>query len=581
MKEGSLLVSHFKKSLDSYLEKKGFTRSLEYITEESIRNALNTLKSLRVLIYRVEDPEIQKGVARLIGDLYERIVNRIKKTSFNHLLEIKLMPRVGKVKVINPGDVEDREILRRLILDHFISGKNLFIHRDDINHQEGEAPLFEDEEKSQSRLREILSQIAFRYYFDWCGKELGFGKDFIKNLERISSMTNLELVELKKMVREILLCSLSSRFEADARRILWVIENVLESRIRGSRREREPDIPAKFYARYPEVFFGEDRGFTHILFSCDNEKKSNPASFLALEYAVREGGSLIARLPVTFAISEEWAEARSRLKKSLKELSQEGEFLTCTFEPGKTYKSSDPDPIMISVPPKEEALIKSISSRFPIRLRDLCTIEPGLRIRRLVSENATYGAVFPENLLPYRIGGSIRRVDLSSLKESAQERAFNLARPKVVVVRKADFSTLPIPHIKVTASPDLEGLIPSDGLISILPEQSDLPQDLVIFTLTAFMNSILFGWLLHRTGFALINKEINLTPYSLGVVPLSDDLLESVRIGELARKLYEEKFNGEVFLALEEEILICYGLSPENMPLSYRKLLAQPEVVKI
>jgi hypothetical protein len=572
--------------------------------DKSPEELLNELRSFRVLVAGDEVSGIFAKVSEILCDLYERAIKRGIRDRGIYPLSVLRLPRVGKKIEEKLEETEEREHLRSKILKYFVFRENLYLvlekdgPRGELTNgipnlavgvpiadsQRGDslpsAALFRDsEEKSQTELKKILSDLAFRYYYDWCGKELGFGREFIKNLERISSMTTLELIDLKLKVREISFAAEGSRFEEPSRKILRTLERVINDRLRASRGKRSgSEDTFSWIAQFPEVFTSKVPGFDLIVLRISGGRSLSKKVMSCLEL-LKSGGKAVAELPETFLFHEEWKEVRAKVSGKIKRVERSPNKLIVVLEGAPVQASQgEGTPLILGLSDRERRTIDQILSRFPLKVGDLFRIEPGLRIRRLSGEEGTMDVLLPENISLYRVSGRLKKLNLNVLKENLKERALNLAVPKVAVSRKSDFSSLPVPHLKITASADNEGLIPTDGVLCLLPLEEERVH---LSVMAAYMNSILFGWLLHRLSFGLTGAPVNLTPYSLSLMPISDILFESHRIRELSERLTTDGFNPEVFSALEEEILLAFGFSPEDMPLSYRKLLSEPEVVKI
>ena len=580
----ALVRDQIKERADS---RKFFTY-LEEGGEPSYRRCLDILRDLRVLIAGEVPKSVREEVYRAIGSLYEKLALKLRKEGMRGILQTVSLRRVGKEEVRDLSEIEESRDLSELILSHFVKRHNVLEIVDDLGEGnlegiKGEESLLskalfpEKEEQQGSILSNILSDVGFRWYIDWCGDRLGFGKGFLKNLERLPSMTTLELIELFSKMRKVHFHADRSKYSERIGEVLSILRKVIEWRIlsarSGKKDRRDPRI---LVLDFPEAFTGVERGFDLIITASVGGSKGVRTFLEEGTGLLKEDGRIIALVPFEFTYAEEWKEARKRLRGGILRLERDSESLLALVK--RTEAGGESGPILILESDKERRVIEEIREVCGKTLGEIAGIERGLRIRRFVSEEGSLEAVFPEDITNYRVSGPLKKLHLRKAGEKVIKKAEALAVPKVLLLRRAEFSEVPGPHLKVTACADTRGAVPADGLLALLPKESNAD----LFSLAGWLNSILFGWLIHRLSFNAVQRDLQLSEFYLESLPVPPHLIERGEFSDLVRGIDPKGADfAERFLEAEREVLRALGLEAERMPLSYRKLLEEPGLVKI
>ena len=565
-----------------------FFTYLEEGGEPSYKRCLDILRDLRVLIAGEVPESVREEVYKTFGSLYEKLALRLRKEGLRGIFQTVSLRRVGKEEVRDLSEVEDSRVLSELILNHFVKRHNVLEILDDLGegHLEGikgedsllsKALFPEKEEQQGSILSKILSDVGFRWYIDWCGDRLGFGKGFLKNLQRLPSMTTIELIDLFSKMRKVHFHADSSKYSERIAEVISILRKVIEWRILSARSgKKERRDPRILVLDFPEAFTGEERGFDLIITADVSGSKGVRAFLEQVTGLLKEDGRIIALVPFEFTFAEEWKEARKRLREGILRLERDSESLLALVK--RTEASGESGPILILDSDRERRVIEEIREVCGKTLGEVARIERGLRIRRFVSEEGNLEAVFPEDISNYRVSGPLKKLNLRKAGEKVIKKAEALAVPKVLLLRRAEFSEIPGPHLKVIACADTEGSVPADGLLALVPK--DTGSDL--FALAGWINSILFGWLIHRLSFNAVGRDFQLSEFYLEGLPVPDHLIENREFGELIRDIDPKSADfADRFLEAEREVLRALGLEAERMPLSYRKLLEDPGLVKI
>jgi len=569
-------------------ESRGFFTYLEEGGEPSYRRCFDILKEIRVLLVGNLPDTLKAECTRSLGSLYEKLALKLRKEGFRGILEAVSLRRVGKEESTDLSEVDDYEKLKELINHHFVSRYNLFEMTgppglETVAGLGEEKDLFstalfpEKEEAQSSELSSILSDVGFRWYIDWCGDRLGFGKGFLKNLERLPSMTTIELIDLLSKIKRIQSHSEGSKYTQRISEIILILKKVIEKRILSSRSgKRISKDPKLLILEFPEAFSGSERGFDLVIAGSVDDPQGLKTFLEGVQGLLKEEGRVLGILPYEFTYSEEWQGVRKRIRKGILKLNAERDRVVVLF--GRSEESKEGGPILILENDRERRVIEEIGEICGATLGGSVIIEKGIRVRRFRSEEGILKGVFPENLTTYRVSGPLEKLSLKKAGEKVVRKADFLAVPKVLVLRRAEYSEIPSPHLKVIGAVDEEGSIPSDGLIALIPRNDSLD----LHALAGWINSILFGWILHRLSFNSVSKSTQLSEFYLKDLPLPLHLIGNESFSRIIRDLdpQDSDFHSR-FLEAEEEILKSLGFEAENMPLSYRKLLSDPALVKI
>lgn len=328
-----------------------------------------------------------------------------------------------------------------------------------------------------------------------------------------------------------------------------------------------------------------------------NLSKANLAKlFIIRGYELtQEGGCFSFLVPKSLTYASDWVSLRKLLFKELHMLSDVKEafhgvlleqvyFVVVKNDPQMKYLASDfssnTQPIFV---PK-----RMLSDTF------YCDVtEAELRILQSLVDNPSTSEFVRTfrglGLQKYRTRGGDRKViggknigryvpkrDLDTVEEAEVpeelSRSFpRYTRPKVVFQNIVAYVKRPTPHIKLMGTLDKEGLLCFDT-INVLDLRDKKVSNLLIL---GIMNSLIYSWLFHLKAMNRAVRTMHLDNYSLSKVPFPslkdhDEVVESI---EGFVKTLLKHFDLKTYLALEEEVLKCYGLVKDELPPSYVQLV--------
>ncbi len=88
------------------------------------------------------------------------------------------------------------------------------------------------------------------------------------------------------------------------------------------------------------------------------------------------------------------------------------------------------------------------------------------------------------------------------------------------------------------------------------------------------MNSVIFNWLLHRLAFNRAVRTMHLDNYALSKVPWPVAFSEyQATVITQVQDLIDNGMTQDRYLALENTILLCYGLNISNMTNDYLAII--------
>ena len=549
---------------------------------------LSSLRRTRILMIHDAVESFHDIVSSAFIKLYEKAITKEKG------IRITLLPRVGKKEFIDISESDSAELRRERIFNHLFLRDNLYcLSREGVdnlpNCAVGDLPsvagslsagcLFPDlESEVEEEFRELTSDIGFKWYLDWCSRELGDGKDISKELREIRILPTDRLLRLMINLSEFLRASEGTKFSPMINRMRRLISRVLKSRVQSGRRGRPAGREVNLLTEFPEVF--EDGGFDLVIIDGTGSKAREVRRMVVSSLdLLKPEGTLFLTLPRASTYSDSYGELRSLLVRRLRIVSRVEEgvvFLAGREQAQGMVLQSVGDRILTFDNPRERKLVERIIQGSKKTLSDIAILREGARLRRYTGEEGTVKVIFPENIFNYRLGGPFRYLREEDIEDSVRRKVRDMRKPKVVVTRKVEVSSHPQGFLRFFCARDGEGYPVSEGVMGIIPRSEDADPRVML----GLLSSLVFRWLLHRIVFDMDSGTLRLSSAGLGSVPVGEGLGELA--GEVSRVVeeLEREFRKDKFLELENLILRSYGLELEDMPRSYRELYSSPDAVR-
>ncbi len=549
---------------------------------------LSSLSKTRVLLIHDAVESFHDVVSSAFIRLYEKAITKEKG------IRITLLPRVGKREFIDISESETAEIRRERIFNHLFLRDNLYcLFKEEVNNfpncAVGDLPsvagslsagcLFPDlESEVEEEFRELTSDIGFKWYLDWCSRELGDGKDISKELREIRTLPTDRLLGLMVNLSEFLRASEGTKFNPMIDKMRGLVSRVLKSRIQGGRRGRPVGREVNLLTEFPEVF--EDGGFDLVIIDGTKGRAREVRRMVGSSIdLLKPGGTLFLTLPRTSTYSDGYGELRSLLLPRLRIVSRVEEgvvFLAGREQAHGMVLQSVGDRILTFDNLRERKLVERIIQDSKKTLSDIAILKEGARLRRYTGEEGTVKVIFPENIFNYRLGGPFRYLREEGIEDSVMRKVRDMSRPKVVITRKVEVSSHPQGFLRFFCARDREGYPMSESVMGVIPRSEEADPGIIL----GLLSSLVFRWLMHRIVFDMDSGTLRLSSGGLGSVPVGEGL---GGVAEEVSRVVEElerEFRREKFLELENLILRSYGLELEDMPRSYRELYSSPDAVR-
>ena len=546
------------------------------------------LRKTKVLLIHSAVEKVGGAVSLAFLKLYEKAIAR------SGSVRVVLLPRVGKKEFIDISPREDPEIRKEKILRHLFLKDNLYcITRKEgtpfPNWRAGDIPsrrdtlstrcLFHDlEEEVEENLKRLTADIGFKWYLDWCSKELGEKENISGYVQEIRNLPTEKLMNLMVKLFELSKASEGTKFNSHIRQMRELISKVLRSRVQTGKRGRPSRREVNLVTEFPEVF--EEGGFDLAVIDGTEIKATDLWRILRnSKESLKPSGDLFLILPRNFTYSEPYGEIRNFILGRARIISKVEEGIAVLAGRDQVQGMVFPsvgNRILTFENPKERSLIERIVQESRRRLSDIAVLMEGARLRRYTGKEGEERVIFPENIFNYRLSGPYRYLKKEERAERTLKKLKDILKPKVVMTRKVEVSSYPPGFLRFFCARDGEGSPISEGVLGIVPLTEEIGSRVIL----GLVSSLLFRWLMHRIAFDMDTATLKMSSEGVGILPVGNSLSDVAQeVSGLVSEL-EREFRRETFIELENLILRSYGLKIEEMPRSYRELYSSPDAVR-